>query len=60
MRAFVRETQDEIERIDPARAWPEVGQRIQAETAANVRAAFLEATDGAAAIQAHDRRPPRR
>ena len=52
MRAFVRETQDEIERIDPARAWPEVGQRIQAETAANVRAAFLEATDGAAAIQA--------
>ena len=52
MRQFVRETQDEIERIDPARAWPEVGQRIQAETAANVRAAFLEATDGAAAIQA--------
>ena len=60
MRAFVRETQDEIERIDPARAWPEVGQRIQAETAANVRAAFLEATDGAAAIQAHDRRTPGR
>ncbi len=52
MRGFVRETQDEIERIDPARAWPEVGQRIQAETAANVRSAFLEATDGAAAIQA--------
>jgi hypothetical protein len=52
MRQFLRETQDEIERIDPARAWPEVGQRIQAETAANVRAAFLEATDGAAAIQA--------
>lgn len=52
MRQFVRETQDEIERIDPARSWPEVSQRIQAETAANVRAAFLEATDGAAAIQA--------
>ncbi len=52
MRGFVRETQDEIERIDPARAWPEVGQRIQAETAATVSAAFLEATDGAAAIQA--------
>ena len=52
MRQFVRETQDEIERIDPARAWPELGQRIQAETAATVRAAFLEATDGAAAIQA--------
>ena len=48
--------QDEIERIDPARAWPEVGQRIQAETAAAVRAAFLEATDGAAAIQGDDRR----
>ena len=39
-------------RIDPAREWPAVSQRIQAETAAAVRAAFLEATDGAAAIQA--------
>ena len=51
MRALQRELQDEIERIDPARAWPEVSQRIQADTAAAVRAAFLEATDGAAAIQ---------
>jgi hypothetical protein len=52
MRRLQRELQDEIERIDPARAWPEVSQRIQAETAAAVRAAFLEATDGAAEIQA--------
>jgi hypothetical protein len=52
MRRLQRELQDEIERIDPARAWPEVSQRIQAETAAAVRAAFLEATDGAAGIQA--------
>ena len=51
MRALQRELQDEIEKIDPARAWPEVSQRIQADTAAAVRAAFLEATDGAAAIQ---------
>ena len=49
---LLREPQDEIERIDPARAWPEVSQRVQADTAAAVRAAFLEATDGAAAIQA--------
>ena len=42
------------------RAWPEVGQRIQAETAAAVRAAFLEATDGAAAIQATIAAAPRR
>lgn len=52
MRGLVRDLQDEIERIDPARAWPEVGQRIQAETAAAVRAAFLDATDGAAATHA--------
>ena len=51
MRALQRELQEEIERIDPARDWPEVSQRIQADTAAAVRAAFLEATDGAAAIQ---------
>ena len=42
----------DIDKIDPAREWPAVSQRIQAETAAAVRAALLEATDGAAAIQA--------
>jgi hypothetical protein len=52
MRGLLRELQEEIERIDPARTWPEVGQRIQAETASAVRSAFLEATDGAATIQA--------
>ena len=52
MRQLVRESQDEVERIDPARSWPEVSQRVQAGTAAAVQGAFLEATDGAAAIQA--------
>jgi hypothetical protein len=53
MRQLLREAQDEIERIDPARSWPEVGQRVQQDTAAAVRAAFLGVTDGAAEIQAH-------
>ena len=52
MRQLQRTLQDDIDKIDPAREWPAVSQRIQAETAAAVRAAFLEATDGAAAIQA--------
>lgn len=52
MRQILRETQDEIETIDPARAWPEVSQRVQQGTAGAVRAAFLGATDGAAEIQA--------
>jgi hypothetical protein len=51
MRQLLRATQDEIEGIDPARSWPEVGQRIQQETAAAVQGAFLHATDGAAAVQ---------
>ena len=53
MRQVLRDTQDEVERIDPARAWPEVSQHVQQETATAVRAAFLQATDGAAEIQAH-------
>ena len=52
MRQLQRTLQEDIDKIDPAREWPAVSQRIQAETAAAVRAAFLEATDGAAAIQA--------
>ncbi len=52
MRQLLRATQDEIEGIDPARSWPEVGQRIQQETASAVQAAFRQATEGAAAIQA--------
>jgi hypothetical protein len=53
MRQLLRETQDEVERIDPGRSWPEVSQRVQQDTAAAVRAAFLGVTDGAAEIQAH-------
>jgi len=53
MRQLLRDTQDEVERIDPARAWPEVSQHVQQDTATAVRAAFLQATDGAAEIQAH-------
>jgi hypothetical protein len=53
MRQLLRDSQDEVEHIDPARAWPEVSQRVQGDTAAAVRAAFLQATDGAAGIQAH-------
>ena len=52
MRQLVRDSQDEVERIDPARSWPEVSQRVQQGTAAAVQGAFREATDGAAAIQA--------
>ena len=53
MRQLLRDSQDEVEHIDPARAWPEVSQRVQGDTAAAVRAAFLQATEGAAGIQAH-------
>ena len=51
MRQLMRETQDEVERIDPAKSWPEVGQRVQQDTAGAVQAAFLAATDGAAGIE---------
>ena len=53
MRQLLRETQDEVERIDPGRSWPEVSQRVQQDTAEAVRAAFLGVTDGAAGVQAH-------
>ena len=51
VRRILRETQDEIERIDPARDWGTLSQKVQQEVAAAVRAAFLATTDGAAAIQ---------
>jgi hypothetical protein len=51
VRRILRETQDEIERIDPARDWGTLSQKVQREVAAAVRAAFLATTDGAAAIQ---------
>jgi hypothetical protein len=51
MRLVVREAQDELERIDPADDWPALSARIQERTAATVRGAFLEATNGAAEIQ---------
>ncbi|MDP9481997.1 MAG: dynamin family protein, partial [Chloroflexota bacterium] len=52
MRQILRDAQDEIERVDPGRAWNEVSAGIQQHVADAVRAAFLETTEGAAAIQA--------
>lgn len=52
MRRILRETQDEIERIDPGREWSDLSRRVQAQVAGAVKAAFLETTGGAAAIQA--------
>jgi hypothetical protein len=52
MRRILRETQDEIETLDPARAWSDLSQRVQGRVAGAVRTAFLATTDGAAAIQA--------
>jgi tRNA U34 5-carboxymethylaminomethyl modifying GTPase MnmE/TrmE len=51
LRQLTRTTHDEIERIDPSRSWSELGQRLQAETAAIARTAFLASTDGAVDIQ---------
>jgi hypothetical protein len=51
MRQILRDTQDEIERVDPGRAWTEVSGRVQQQVAGAVRAAFLETTEGAAGIQ---------
>lgn len=51
MRQILRDAQDEIERVDPGRAWPEVSGRVQQEVAGAVRTAFLETTEGAAGIQ---------
>jgi hypothetical protein len=51
LRQLLRGVQDEVERIDPARSWPEVGQRVQQDTAAAVQSAFVAATEGAAAIE---------
>ncbi len=52
MRGILRETQDEIETLDPARAWSDLSQRVQGRVAGAVRTAFLATTDGAAEIQA--------
>ncbi|HUF05802.1 MAG TPA: dynamin family protein, partial [Candidatus Binatia bacterium] len=52
MRNLQRDTQEQIERIDPARSWPDVSQQVQQDTAAAVSAGFLQVTEGAAAIQA--------
>ena len=51
MRQILRDAQDEIERIDPGRAWNEASGRIQQQVAGAVRTAFLQTTEGAAAIQ---------
>ncbi len=52
MRQILRDAQDEIEQIDPGRAWNDVSGRIQQQVAGAVRAAFLATTEGAAGIQA--------
>ncbi len=52
LRRILRETQDEIDRVDPANAWNDLSARTQTRVAGAVRAAFLETTDGAATIQA--------
>lgn len=52
MRQILRETQEEIEQVDPAKAWNDLSQRVQRRVAGAVRTAFLETTDGAAGIQA--------
>lgn len=52
MRQILREAQDELEKMDPARSWPDLSQRVQQETATAVRGAFLQSTTGAAEIQA--------
>jgi hypothetical protein len=52
MRQVLREAHDELERIDPSRSWPDLSQRVQAQTAAAVQGAFVESTDGAAGVQA--------
>lgn len=52
MRRIQREYQDEIETIDPGHNWAELSPRLQQEVAGAVRDAFVEATEGAAGIQA--------
>jgi hypothetical protein len=52
LRLQLRQAHDEVDRIDPASAWDELSQRVQNDVAGVVRGAFLEATGGAAAIQA--------
>ncbi len=52
MRRILRETNEEIDRVDPGRVWNDLSARTQREVAAAVRDAFLEATEGASEIQA--------
>jgi hypothetical protein len=52
MRIVLRDAEDELEEIDPAQSWAELSGRVQEGTAAAVREAFGEATDGAAGVQA--------
>jgi hypothetical protein len=52
MRQVLRDAHEEIERVDPGRAWNEVSGQVQQQVAGAVRAAFLETTEGAAGIQA--------
>ncbi len=52
IRRCLRDAQEEVDRFDPAHGWPDLSGRFQGDVAAIVRAAFVDVTDGAAAIQA--------
>ena len=52
MRRILRETNEEIDGVDPGRIWNDLSARTQREVAGAVRDAFLAATQGATEIQA--------
>lgn len=50
LRHCLRDVLEEVGRIDPANAWPDLSERFQAEVAEVVRDAFVGVTDGAAQV----------
>lgn len=50
LRQCLRDAQDEVDRVDPARCWPDLAGRFQVAVAAIVRDAFVAVTDGAARV----------
>ncbi len=52
LRQCLRDARDEVDRVDPAGSWPELGGRFQASVAAVVRDAFMAVTDGATRVAA--------
>lgn len=51
LRQRLRSAHDELERVDPALAWPELSRRFQEQVAGVVRSVFSQATQGATRIQ---------